>query len=76
MRDNLLPMNEIEPASLLDELASTRPIFHSEADFQHALAMLIARQHPTARLRLETRPHRGVHLISRSMRTGDGRRLS
>lgn len=55
-------MRAIDPASLLAELAQTRPLFHSEADFQHALSMLIATRHPDARLRLETRPTRGVHL--------------
>lgn len=49
-------------SQLLDELATHRPIFHSEADFQHALAWQIQTAHPTARLRLETRPERGIHL--------------
>jgi hypothetical protein len=55
-------MRSLDPKLLLAGLARTRPIFHSEADFQHALSMLIARQHPDSRLRLETRPTRGVHL--------------
>lgn len=37
----------------LDALAGERPAFYSEADFQHALAWMIQRQHPDARVRLE-----------------------
>lgn len=48
--------------ALMRELGNDRPIFHSEADFQHALAWLIQRRHPDARIRLETRPERGVRL--------------
>jgi hypothetical protein len=49
------------PATLR-ALAVERPIFHSEADFQHALAWQTQIAHPTARIRLEVRPTRGVHL--------------
>lgn len=38
---------------LMSRLASSRPVFHSEADFQHALAWLIHSQHPSAAVRLE-----------------------
>lgn len=44
------------------QLATRRSIFHSEADFQHALAWTIQTNHPAARVRLETRPERGIHL--------------
>ncbi len=37
-------------------LAGPRPVFASEADFQHALAWEIQRVHPSARIRLEFRP--------------------
>lgn len=47
---------------LMARLASERPIFHSEADFQHALAWQIHTAHPEARVRLETRPERGIRL--------------
>ncbi len=47
---------------LMTGLASERPIFHSEADFQHALAWQIHTAHPDARIRLETRPARGIRL--------------
>jgi hypothetical protein len=43
-------------------LAVGRPVFHSEADFQHAFAWELQRAHPDARIRLETRPVRGEHL--------------
>lgn len=46
----------------LDRLAVDRPVFHSEADFQHALAWRIHQENPTARIRLETRPQRGIRL--------------
>jgi hypothetical protein len=41
---------------LLARLARNRPVFHSEADFQHALAWEIHSLHPTAKIRLEYRP--------------------
>ncbi|MFF5230717.1 hypothetical protein [Dactylosporangium sp. NPDC000521] len=47
---------------LMAELAQRRPLFHSERDFQHALAWLIQQRHPEAELRLEPRPRRGIHL--------------
>lgn len=46
----------------MERLASVRPIFHSEADFQHALAWRIQLENPTAAVRLETRPERGLRL--------------
>lgn len=48
--------------NVLEQLARQRPIFHSEADFQHALAWTIQRAHPDVSVRLETRPERGVRL--------------
>ncbi len=39
--------------ALVSQLAMQRPVFHSEADFQHALAWLIAREMPEAGPRLE-----------------------
>ena len=38
---------------LMDELACKRPVFHSEADFQHALAWRIHEVDRDARIRLE-----------------------
>jgi hypothetical protein len=40
----------------MERLSSSRPIFHSEADFQHAFAWECQRLHPEARVRLECRP--------------------
>ena len=39
----------------IDALAAQRPLFHSEADFQLALAWSIQTQYPEARIRLEQR---------------------
>lgn len=39
----------------MDALASKRPIFHSEADFQHALAWEVQVAHPRASMRFEKR---------------------
>ena len=52
----------LDVTGLMDQLARVRPIFHSEADFQHALAWQIQVENPTARVRLETRPERGRRL--------------
>jgi hypothetical protein len=40
----------------LKALSAQRPIFHSEADFQHALAWVLHERHPAAKVRLEYRP--------------------
>lgn len=52
----------VDLAELMEELARRRPVFHSEADFQLALAWQIQQKHPNLRVRLETRPAPGVHL--------------
>ena len=41
--------------SVLATLKARRPVFHSEADFQHALAWEIQQQDPSAGVRLEKR---------------------
>jgi hypothetical protein len=46
--------------SCLEQLATSRPAFHSEADFQHAFAWRIREAHPAWGVRLE-----------RCLRTGD-----
>jgi hypothetical protein len=43
-------------------LRKSRPVFHSEADFQQALAWAIHLSDPSARVRLETRPAPGMRL--------------
>jgi hypothetical protein len=46
----------------LATLRRSRRVFHSEADFQHALACAIAASDPGVRVRLETRPLPGMRL--------------
>ncbi len=46
-------------ATSLRALAGRRPVFHSEANFQHALAWQLQLDHPEAQIRLETRPLSG-----------------
>lgn len=48
--------------AMLSALAEQRQIFHSERDFQHALAWQIQLTYPQAHIRLEPRPRRGIHL--------------
>ena len=47
----------INVTSILVSLSVKRPIFHSEADFQHSLAWEIHSRHPDANLRLEIPIH-------------------
>jgi hypothetical protein len=46
----------LQLSNIMHRLAQVRPIFHSEADFQHALAWQIHAEHPDAQIRLEYRP--------------------
>jgi hypothetical protein len=46
----------------LSSLALLRPVFHSEADFQLALAWQVQQRDPAMLVRLETRPAPGVRL--------------
>ncbi len=46
-------MTKIDVEASLLKLKKDRPIFHSEADFQHALAWQIHKDNPNARVRLE-----------------------
>ena len=41
---------------LMTELSRTRKVFHSEADFQHALAWQIREHMPECEIRLEFNP--------------------
>jgi hypothetical protein len=52
--------NEI--AAWIEELRQHRPVFHSEADFQHALAWTAHQSNPSLRVRLETRTTPGMRL--------------
>lgn len=47
---------------VLARLASLRPVFHSEADFQQAFAWEARALDPSLQVRLETRPEPGVRL--------------
>jgi hypothetical protein len=49
-------------ATWVEDLRLRRPVFHSEADFQHALAWSAQRLNPSLRVRLETRPAPGMRL--------------
>ncbi|HET9662237.1 MAG TPA: hypothetical protein VFP05_18065 [Thermomicrobiales bacterium] len=46
----------IDLTNAMLRLARHRPVFHSEADFQHALAWQLQREHLDAHVRLEYRP--------------------
>jgi hypothetical protein len=46
----------VELSRILQNLATARPIFHSEADFQHALAWSLHNEYPGSEIRLEFRP--------------------
>lgn len=41
---------------IMRRLATSRPVFHSEADFQHAFAWTVRELHPSAGVRLEYKP--------------------
>lgn len=46
----------IDIHSAMSQLATSRPLFHSEADFQHALAWKLREDNPELTIRLEYRP--------------------
>jgi hypothetical protein len=52
----------VDLSSLLQLLALRRPVFHSEADFQHGFAWEAHSMDPQLRVRLETHPEPGVRL--------------
>jgi hypothetical protein len=60
----------------LGTLRQSRPVFHSEADFQQALAWAIHLSDPSARVRLETRPAPGMRLDLLIWRPDLGRYLA
>jgi hypothetical protein len=47
------PTIPLDMGGVLTEMAHQRPVFHSEADFQHAFAWEVHRQVPDASIRLE-----------------------
>lgn len=50
-------MNNLDIERVLQQLSLERPIFHSEADFQHALAWKIHLIYNNAKIRLEFNPY-------------------
>lgn len=52
----MITLTEVD--SIIQELAKERPIFHSEADFQHALAWMLHEHYPSLRVRLEVNPYK------------------
>jgi hypothetical protein len=62
-RDKLATMEKWPDIEMwLGILRRSRPVFHSEADFQQALAWAIHMSDASARVRLETRPASGMRL--------------
>jgi hypothetical protein len=61
-RVDVLLAGSVDLHAVLDDLAALRPVFHSEADFQLALAWQVQQRDPSMLVRLETRPADGVHL--------------
>lgn len=47
----------MELNQIIKDLAQKRPVFHNEADFQHALAWEIRERYPNAKIRLEMKVH-------------------
>jgi hypothetical protein len=45
----------VDLTTLMRELSAARPVFHSEADFQHAFAWQLHRMEPSLNIRLEVR---------------------
>ena len=52
-KEVILNLDHIE--KILEDLSKKRPIFHSEADFQHSLAWKIHKEFPKSEVRLEKR---------------------
>jgi hypothetical protein len=52
----------VDLTELLRRLAVIRPVYHAEADFQHAFAWEARQMDPHLRVRLETHPEPGVRL--------------
>jgi hypothetical protein len=52
----------VDVPTLLGRLAAHRPLFHSEADFQHAFAWEAHAMDPSLQVRLETHPEPNVRL--------------
>lgn len=55
-------MDVEDVALVLRTLATERPVFHSEADFQHALAWQLHERNPRSVIRLERHISPGIHV--------------
>jgi len=60
--DSVLIAGSVDLTDTLRVLAAKRPVFHSEADLQFALAWEVQRRDEAMEVYLETRPAEGVHL--------------
>ncbi|MDQ0366686.1 hypothetical protein [Catenuloplanes indicus] len=45
----------VDVSTVMEKLSSVRPVFHSEADFQHAFAWVLREIEPSLQIRLEVR---------------------
>lgn len=66
--------DELDLAAVLADLSGKRRVFHSERDFQFALAWETQLRYASARIRLEPRARRGIHLDM--LLVLDGRRIA
>lgn len=64
------------PYDVLDSLAVSRPVFHSEADFQHAFAWQSQLIDPNVRVRLEVRPDPNIREALDLFCVRDGSRIA
>ena len=51
-----MTVSTVDINGIMAELAKSRPVFHSEADFQHSLAWQIREAMPDSQIRLEFKP--------------------
>ena len=58
----MLVAGSVDVDEALETIAKARPVFHSEADFQFALAWQVKSVDPEIQVTLESRPLPGVHL--------------
>jgi hypothetical protein len=58
----------VDVHEVIDRLRAQRPVFHSEADFQHAFAWVLHQTRPALNIRLEVRQHPDDSADQRSRR--------
>lgn len=71
-------VGQLQLTDLFTALAADRPVFHSEADFQHHLAWVVRQLDETVQIRLETRPipDMGLELDLLLVHTSSGDRVA